>query len=123
MYIKKHKLSPKKSSKDIVDHERIIQKVAEFYEVTAEEILGRSRVNTPDRPIVDARQVAMVLTWKALGGQYSETGRCFNRYPQSVAYARKKLEARFSWDKKFKNRWCQIRYLGVPSLAVLDYQI
>lgn len=105
-----------------VDVAGIVRGVAEVYNVTPEEIMGRSRFEN----IAEARMAAMVLTWKAMGGRdgcTSATGRLFGRDHGTVLHARREIEARFTSRKHTRKRWLALRHLAVPTEHVLDYQI
>jgi chromosomal replication initiation ATPase DnaA len=97
--------------------EGIIRGVAEVYRVTPEEILGRSRFE----PIAEARQVAMVITWRSLNGAWSKTGRLFKRHHGTVMHAKSAVERRVMSDPLSLARWKEARGLVVK--GPIDYQI
>ena len=105
-----------------VDVAGIVRGVAEVYNVTPGEIMGQSRFEN----IAEARQAAMVLTWKAMGGRpgcTTATGRLFNRDHGTVLHARRAIEAKFKSCKATRKRWLAIRHLAIPTEQVPDYQI
>jgi len=102
--------------------EGIVRGVAEVYRVTPKEILGRSRFE----PIAEARQVAMVITWKSLSsnkGALSLTGRLFKRHHGTVIHAKSAVERRVLSDPRSLKKWKVARWLVVKEPIDSDYQI
>lgn len=105
--------------------DNIIRGVAEVYSVLPSDIKGRCR----EERIAEARQVAMVLTWKALGGKtgcVSETGRLFERDHGTVLHAKRAVAAKMVGVRGMRERWKRLRHFAIPVAPaehVLDYQI
>ena len=109
---------------DRVNVEGIVRGVAKVYHLRPEAIMGRSRINSQEYPLVEARWVAMMITWKAFGCHYSETARAFGRNHGTIMHAKKMLEEQLSYDKRLAVRWSQLKHLAYENdHDDHDYQI
>ena len=105
-----------------VNIDGIIRGVAEVYDVRPEQIKGRGRTGI----VAEARQVAMCLTWKALGGFdgcQSETGRLFDREHGTVQHALKAVRDKLDYHRPTQIRWRELSHLAVPEEHDHDYMI
>ena len=105
-----------------VNIDGIIRGVAEVYDVKPEQIKGRGRTGI----VAEARQVAMCLTWKALGGVdgcQSETGRLFDREHGTVQHALKAVRDKLDYHRPTQIRWRELSHLAVPEEHDHDYMI
>ncbi|MBQ7690807.1 MAG: chromosomal replication initiator protein DnaA [Muribaculaceae bacterium] len=85
--------------------ELMVETVADFYHIDAEDIYGKSR----KREISDARQVLMYFA-KTIGNMSSTTvGLRLSRNHATVLHACKQVEQRMSVEKKFRDEIEQLR--------------
>ena len=93
--------------KDQIDQERsnnltckeILEKVAVFYKISYEDIIG------PERPknIAQARQVAMFLCRKLTSNSLPQIGKAFSRTHATVLHALTTVQNRLQTEQDFRN--------------------
>lgn len=85
--------------------EKIIQAVCEEYDVTACDILGRSR----ETPISDARMIAVYLAYRKCDMTILQIAREFNRNHPTIIYSIHRIEDLLEFDKPTKLHYERIR--------------
>ncbi len=102
-----------KSAKPPVTAARIIELTADMFGFTIEQLTGGSR----QRPLVDARQVAMYVTRNSTDLSYPQIGKSFgNRDHTTVMHAVRKIEARMGERQKIFDKVTELQHrLNHPS--------
>lgn len=89
-------------TKEIIDSEKayapeyIIAKVADFYDITPEEVIGKGKTKN----VANARQMSIFLTRKLTGLTLEQIGEVMNRDHSTVLHSIRKVEESLQNDPK-----------------------
>ena len=92
-----------KEHKDI-DKESIILKVCNYYNVTLDELMSKSRL----RKIADARNTLFYIFHKCYKMTSTEVGKIFNKNHATILSGANKIDGFMRFDKVFRNQINQI---------------
>lgn len=98
-------VQPTSKSISSINIDTIIEVVAQFYDITAQDIKSKRRT----KDIVVPRQIAMYLARELIGESYPKLGKAFgNRTHTTILYGYEKIEEELKTDEQLRNEMNQL---------------
>ncbi|PMB84737.1 chromosomal replication initiator protein DnaA [Dolosicoccus paucivorans] len=98
-------VQPTSQSTSSINIDTIIEVVAQFYDITAQDIKSKRRT----KDIVIPRQIAMYLARELTGESYPKLGKAFgNRMHTTILYGYEKIEEELKTDEQLRNEMNQL---------------
>ncbi|MGX7349835.1 chromosomal replication initiator protein DnaA [Dolosicoccus paucivorans] len=98
-------VQPTYQSTSSINIDTIIEVVAQFYDITAQDIKSKRRT----KDIVIPRQIAMYLARELTGESYPKLGKAFgNRMHTTILYGYEKIEEELKTDEQLRNEMNQL---------------